>query len=177
MRESPQALAAFVTYRDLGPERSLDAVARQLAKSSQLLKRWSAAHGWVERAAEHDAQQDALRRRAADDATAQQAAQNARRILQMGESCLMLAATAIRAHVNPDGTLRGDVPVRDIPALVKAGVDCLQLASGQATERLEIWDRRQWDEALRNADADTRLTLIKGLRAARTLRRPSGTDG
>lgn len=54
MRESPQALEAWVLYRDLGPQRSSERVAITLGKSHQLIMRWCTAHAWVERARAHD---------------------------------------------------------------------------------------------------------------------------
>lgn len=39
--ESAQAYEAFVTYRDMGSERSLQAVSQRLSKSIPLIKRWS----------------------------------------------------------------------------------------------------------------------------------------
>jgi hypothetical protein len=47
-------------YRDLGPSRSLQAVAQKLAKSIPLLKRWSARHRWQERVAAYDQHFDRL---------------------------------------------------------------------------------------------------------------------
>ena len=52
--ESAQAFEAFSIYRDLGSERSQQAVAKQLCKSRQLLARWSAQWEWVERARAYD---------------------------------------------------------------------------------------------------------------------------
>jgi hypothetical protein len=52
-RESAKAFAAFKTYLELGPERSLSAVARKLSKSEQLLKRWSAKFDWTSRVKAH----------------------------------------------------------------------------------------------------------------------------
>ena len=48
-RESDKAFAAFSLYLSLGPERSTAAVAKKLAKSEQLVRRWSAKFGWTER--------------------------------------------------------------------------------------------------------------------------------
>jgi len=48
-RESNKAFAAFRAYLDMGPERSTAAVAKELAKSRQLVRRWSAKFGWTER--------------------------------------------------------------------------------------------------------------------------------
>lgn len=55
--ESQKAYEAFVTYRDMGVQRSLAKVAEKLGKSSQIISRWSAKHAWGERVAEWDAQQ------------------------------------------------------------------------------------------------------------------------
>lgn len=48
--ESPQAYEAFATYRDMGSERNIRAVARKLSKSSTIIARWSSTWKWVERA-------------------------------------------------------------------------------------------------------------------------------
>lgn len=53
--ESQKAFAAYCEYRDMGVQRSLEAVHRKLAKSSRLLKRWSSQWEWVKRAAAYDA--------------------------------------------------------------------------------------------------------------------------
>jgi len=56
--ESKQAFEGFRIYRDLGAERSLQAVAQKLSKSTTLMKRWSAKHDWVNRANEFDREMD-----------------------------------------------------------------------------------------------------------------------
>jgi hypothetical protein len=48
--ESKEAFQAFAIYRDMGAERSLAKVAKQLGKSTQLVERWSARDHWVMRA-------------------------------------------------------------------------------------------------------------------------------
>lgn len=58
--ESAPAFAAFVRYRDLGPERSLAKVARELGKSTTLVERWSARDHWVARVEAWDVEQDRL---------------------------------------------------------------------------------------------------------------------
>ncbi len=47
--ESEQAFTAFRAYLDLGPNRSLAAVGRQLGKSKALMERWSSQWSWVAR--------------------------------------------------------------------------------------------------------------------------------
>ena len=54
-KESAKAFAAFSLYLSLGAERSTAAVASKLAKSEQLIRRWSAKFGWTERVAAHAA--------------------------------------------------------------------------------------------------------------------------
>lgn len=53
---------AFVVYRDMGSERSLQRVAKELSKSEALIKRWSAKHNWGERIAAWESEQDRLLR-------------------------------------------------------------------------------------------------------------------
>ena len=52
--ESAQAYQAAWAYFEMGADRSLDAVARNLHKSRSLLARWSADWSWVERAEAYD---------------------------------------------------------------------------------------------------------------------------
>jgi len=56
--ESTKAFEAFRTYRDMGTERSVRKVSRQLTKSETLLKRWSSAYDWPERAHAYDRELD-----------------------------------------------------------------------------------------------------------------------
>lgn len=65
--ESVPAYEAFALYRDLGTSRSLEAVAQELSKSVQLLKRWSAGNDWVLRVREYDEYIDAQARRKVDN--------------------------------------------------------------------------------------------------------------
>jgi hypothetical protein len=47
--EGEEAWAAFLTYRDMGPDRTLDAVGRRLGKSKVICERWSSRWKWVAR--------------------------------------------------------------------------------------------------------------------------------
>ncbi len=58
--ESAPAFEAFVIYRDMGPERSLAKVARQLGKSTTLVEKWSARDHWVNRVTAWEAEQDRI---------------------------------------------------------------------------------------------------------------------
>lgn len=57
MRETSKAIAAYDLYRDMGPQRSMDALHKTypaLTPSERRLKEWSRLHGWVARARAHD---------------------------------------------------------------------------------------------------------------------------
>ena len=63
-RESAKAFAAFSLYLNLGPQRSTAAVANKLAKSEQLIRRWSAKFAWTDRVAAHAAHYAIIEREA-----------------------------------------------------------------------------------------------------------------
>lgn len=63
-REGAKAFTAFSLYLSMGAERSTGAVAKKLAKSEQLVRRWSAKFGWTERAKAHAAHLAELERTA-----------------------------------------------------------------------------------------------------------------
>lgn len=52
--ETSKAYQAFSIYRDLGAARSVRRVSEELAKTQTVIKRWSSAYNWVERAAAWD---------------------------------------------------------------------------------------------------------------------------
>jgi hypothetical protein len=53
-RESEEAHVAFLTYRDMGTDRSIEAASRKHTKSLQNFKELSARHNWVERSRSWD---------------------------------------------------------------------------------------------------------------------------
>src|ERR1035437_4069939 len=65
-RESAKAFAAFSLYLNLGPQRSTAAVANKLAKSEQLIRRWSAKFAWTDRVAAHGAHLAIIEREAVE---------------------------------------------------------------------------------------------------------------
>ena len=52
--ESDKAYEAFVTYRDMGTDRSIRAVAQKLDKSRTQIGKWSSAWNWTERVRIYD---------------------------------------------------------------------------------------------------------------------------
>jgi hypothetical protein len=77
--ESAKAFAAFTTYVNQGPTRSLAAVGEALGKSEGLIERWSRRHNWVDRARAHDARLAAVEREAAEGQLRDKEAEGARR--------------------------------------------------------------------------------------------------
>ena len=52
--EGPKAFEAFRVYRDMGSERTITAVGRQLSKSRNLIDRWKDRYRWAERVLAYD---------------------------------------------------------------------------------------------------------------------------
>ena len=52
--ESEKAFEAFVIYRDMGQERTISAVVKQLEKSRSLIDRWKERWEWAERVRAYD---------------------------------------------------------------------------------------------------------------------------
>ncbi len=58
--ETTRAFAAFVAYRDLGPDRSIAKAAEQLGRNADHFRRWSARNRWRARVEAYDAHEDRL---------------------------------------------------------------------------------------------------------------------
>jgi hypothetical protein len=65
-RESDKAFSAFRTYLDLGPERSLVAVANKVGKSKTMIERWSRKFDWPARVQAHTAHLADIERKTAE---------------------------------------------------------------------------------------------------------------
>src|SRR5262245_11066367 len=96
-RESSKAFAAFNLYLNLGPQRSLAAVAQKLAKSGQLLKRWSTKFEWPSRVQAYDAHLAIVEREAAEALARANAAEREKRKQQVLDEEWELHSEAIRA--------------------------------------------------------------------------------
>jgi hypothetical protein len=153
--ESGSAFAAWCEYRDLGSERSIEAVARKLAKSGSLLRRWSARWGWVERAARWDGHQDGLRT-AATNLALEQAAVNwatereaeRERELELGQALIAKAKTMLqwpleqRRVIGADGRTTIVEPTKwrlaDAAKMVEVGSKLIRLAAEMETDRVSV---------------------------------------
>jgi len=96
-RESNKAFAAFSLYLSLGPERSTAAVAAKLAKSQQLVRRWSAKFGWTERVAAYGTHLAIVEREAVEAAARGKAAEWESRAQKLRETEWAMHERAIAA--------------------------------------------------------------------------------
>lgn len=99
--EGAKAFEAFNIYLKLGTERSQQDVANELSKSRQLIGRWSATYGWVERAAAYDAE---IQRQAHAEAFKKKRKMNDRHIsiaLKMQEKALATLAGMKPEDIDP----------------------------------------------------------------------------
>jgi hypothetical protein len=96
-KESNKAFAAFSLYLSLGPQRSTAAVAKQLAKSEQLIRRWSAKFDWTARVAAHGAHLAIVEREAMEATVRSKAAEWASREQQLRETEWAMHERAIAA--------------------------------------------------------------------------------
>ena len=141
-RESNKAFAAFSLYLSLGPQRSTAAVARKLAKSHQLVRRWSAKYDWLVRvkahgahmaAAEHEAAKALVTAKGVDWAKRQE--EHKEKEWQLRCKLVQLAETAIERWLkneNRCGSLEGIARLLDLASRLG------RLASGLATDKTEI---------------------------------------
>jgi hypothetical protein len=83
--ETSKAFEAFSAYCEMGPERSLTALAQKLHKTRTHFGLWSRRHSWVERATLYDAHMQGIEQRAAEKAVASEAAKWARRQVEQRE--------------------------------------------------------------------------------------------
>ena len=96
-RESNKAFAAFSLYLSLGAARSTAAVAAKLAKSQQLVRRWSAKFGWTERVAAYGTHLAIVEREAVEAAARGKAAEWESRAQKLRETEWAMHERAIAA--------------------------------------------------------------------------------
>ena len=140
--ESAKAYAAFTTYVNQGPKRSLAAVGQALGKSEGLIERWSRRHGWGPRVRAHDAHLAAVEREAAEAQARAKADEWLRRQVELREQewaihedCMRAAREALkRFHEN----VRRGANLGDVSRIIEVASKMGRLASGLATDRTEV---------------------------------------
>jgi hypothetical protein len=140
-RESNKAFAAFKTYLESGPERSLTIAAGKLGKSKRMMEKWSRKFDWPARVQAHTAHLADVERKAAEAVATQNGVDWAKRQEQHREDewqtrgeLIVLAREAIdRWKKNPArcGTLEGIARLLDLAS--KLG----RVSSGMALEAPE----------------------------------------
>ena len=134
--EGPKPWAAFILYRDMGPDRTTDKVRKRLGKTKKsynsLLEQWSVKFGWRSRIEAQSLEDD---RRARDIQSA--AVEKAHKEMAMvAESLWKLAAKdLIKWHRKIDRA-PADTPLlspKDIHRLAEAGIKLHRLIVGEPT--------------------------------------------
>jgi hypothetical protein len=105
-RESNKAFAAFSLYLSLGPERSTAAVAKKLAKSEQLVRRWSAKFAWTDRVAAHGAHLAIVEREAVEAVARSKAAEWEKRETELRETEWTLRGELVEAGLKVLGKFK-----------------------------------------------------------------------
>jgi uncharacterized protein YnzC (UPF0291/DUF896 family) len=135
--ESRKAYEAFAVYRDLGAARSQAKVAERLGKSLELMKRWSAKHEWVDRAASFDANEE-FELMSAEREERIKMRRNDAKIARM----MMQKAVDALQLVEPK-----DLSPTQLRELIMDGAKLQRLALGESTENVERRVRTGVDNA------------------------------
>ena len=140
--ESAKAFAAFSTYLNLGPERSLAMVAQKLHKSVTMLGRWSAKFDWPARVAAHAAHLAAVEREATEAVARLKSAEWLKRQEQirerewaMHEKALAAAERGLKAFMERE---KVHANLSDIARMLEVASKLGRLAAGMATDRTEL---------------------------------------
>ena len=137
-RESNKAFAAFSLYLSLGPERSTAEVAKKLAKSEQLVRRWSAKFAWTDRVAAHGAHYAIIEREAVEAVARSKAAEWEKRETQlretewaMHERAIAAAKRGLDAYMDKDKVYAN---LADIARMLEIASKLGRLATGLGTD-------------------------------------------
>ena len=146
-RESNKAFAAFSLYLSLGPERSTAEVAKKLAKSEQLIRRWSAKFAWTDRVAAHGAHYAIIEREAVEAVARSKAAEWEKRETQlretewsMHEAAIAAAKRGLAAYMDKDKVYAN---LADIARMLEIASKLGRLATGLDKSNGETADEPQ----------------------------------
>lgn len=120
--ESEKAFEAFAVYRDMGVERSITAVSKQLAKSRQLVDRWKHKYQWEERAQKYDKYLDKKAREEVEKSRKDMI----KRHIGIAKTLQGKALTAL-ANVNLD-----EMSIKEIRAVLKMATELERVTQGMA---------------------------------------------
>lgn len=160
--ESTEAYAAFVLYRELGPDRSLRAAARQLGKSERLLKRWSSRHRWQDRMAaweeQKEAQADEAPRQAREDAR-ERRIRNAEQLEKVG----MAGLRSLMVRDGDTGEVRFDKRLKpgEIVAFIRVAYRIFPTPEAPTPSEEEVGSPEALAR-LGDEDLDLLLSMVEG---------------
>ena len=140
--EGAKAFAAFTLYANLGPERSLARVGKELGKSEGLIERWSRRYDWGNRVRAYDAHLATAKRRAEEAQFLAESLEWKRREKEQREkewrvsdACVKAGEEALRRfHENA----RRGATLGDVSRIFEVASKMGRLASGMATDWTEI---------------------------------------
>jgi hypothetical protein len=141
-KEGARAFEAFSVYLNLGPGRSLAAVAQKLAKSKQLLKRWSAKFDWPGRVQAQAAYLATVEREATEALARGKSAEWLKRQQEvreqeweMHEKCIAAAKRGLAAFMDREKVYAN---LADISRMLEVASKLGRLATGMATDKTEV---------------------------------------
>lgn len=141
-KESAKAFAAFSAYLSMGPERSFEAVAQRLTKSSRLLKRWSRRFDWPGRVRAHAERLATVEREATEALAREKGAEWLKRQQtlrqtewEMHEKCIAAAKRGLAAFMEREKVYAN---LADISRMLEVASRLGRLASGLATDKTEV---------------------------------------
>jgi hypothetical protein len=162
--EGQERWEAFCVYRDMGAERSLREVARELQKSLTLIGRWSTEDGWQARVFAYDSWLEAQRREAMRDEAIERGKQHAKALDDV------ITVLAEPARIVAERVRKGDLNVsedadplyllkvveqtgRVLPSLIQAS----RLVNGMSTANLDVHGALRGDVNGKSDDEIERL--------------------
>ena len=141
-KEGARAFEAFSVYLNLGPGRSLAAVAQKLAKSKQLLKRWSAKFDWPGRVQAQAAYLATVEREATEALARGKSAEWLKRQQEvreqeweLHEKCIAAAKRGLAAFMDREKVYAN---LADISRMLEVASKLGRLATGMATDKTEV---------------------------------------
>ena len=159
-KESNKAFAAFRAYLEMGPDRSTAAVAKKLAKSEQLVRRWSAKFGWTERVAAYGAHLGELERVAIQGLALEKAVEWEKTHESVRREAWKEAEETIAMvrKARQEWLAKGRVPGWEgMARMLELGFELKQFAAGMASEIKEVNTHVtgtidvEWEIAIRKA--------------------------
>lgn len=129
--ETTKAYEAFCIYRDMGRERSLAKVSEKQQKSGSLIGRWSREHGWVDRAAQWDDEQERIEREIAQKEQVKAIKDMRKRHADVAYAMILKAAKALQ-RIPED-----EIKPQDISRFVDVASKLERISRGDVGEVVE----------------------------------------